>query len=59
MRNEATNVVDFTFDDGDRLIGLVRHPESTLDVEELELYLTVLAAECDRFEFLLGGEDLA
>jgi hypothetical protein len=38
---------------------LVRHPESTLDVEELELYLTVLAAECDRFEFLLGGEDLA
>ena len=58
-RNAATNLVTFTFDEKHGLIGLVRHPVATLDVEELSLYMAVLAAECDRFEFLLGGVDLA
>ena len=59
LRNDATNLVTFTFDEADDLIGLVRHPAAHLDVEELELYLTVLAAECDRFEYVLRGVDVS
>ena len=57
LRNAASNLVTFTFDDEDRLIGHVRHLAAHLDVEELELYITVLAAECDRFEYVLTGAD--
>ncbi len=59
LRNDATNIVTFTFDEKDRLIGIVRHPVAHLDLEELQLYVTVLAAECDRFEYLLGGIDVS
>jgi hypothetical protein len=27
------------------------------DLEELELYITALTRECDRFEYLLAGKD--
>lgn len=57
LRNDATNLVTFTFDAEDQLIGLIRHPADHLDAEELDLYLLVLAAECDRFEYVLGGVD--
>jgi hypothetical protein len=58
LRNDATNLVTFTFDGSDRLIGLIQHPAAHLDADELELYLSVLAAECDRFEYHLGGVDV-
>ncbi len=58
-RNGATNVVTFSFDEEDQLIGLVRHMAAHLDADELDLYLSVLAAECDRFEYLLGGVDVS
>jgi hypothetical protein len=32
-------------------------PASTLDRDELDLYIETLAKECDRFEYALTGED--
>lgn len=56
-RNAEHELVTFAFDRYDRLVGQVRHPAAYLDPEELELYITTLARECDRFEYLLGGQD--
>ena len=57
QRNANTDVVTFTFDKRDRLVGRVRHPAATLDLEELSLYVRSLVRECDRFEYLLSGLD--
>lgn len=57
QRNADTDVVTFTFDRRDRLVGRVRHPAATLDPEELALYVRSLMRECDRFEYLLSGLD--
>ena len=56
-RNSEHDLVTFAFDDADRLIGLIRQPKATLDESELELYVDVLAYECDRFEYVLTGGD--
>jgi len=56
-RNAEHEVVTFAFDRRDRLVGQIRHPAEHLDSEELELYVTTLARECDRFEYLLSGSD--
>lgn len=58
QRNADHEVVTFGFDRKDRLIGLVRHPVDHLDAEELEVYLRALSRECDRFEYLLTGQDV-
>ena len=57
QRNSDHELVNFTFDKKDRLIGLIRHPAEYLDPEELEHYINTLANECDRFEYLLVGKD--
>jgi hypothetical protein len=70
QRNADHEIVNFGFDkqdrliglirhpaEQDRLIGLIRHPAEHLDPEELELYITTLTRECDRFEYLLAGKD--
>ena len=57
QRNAGTQLVTFGFDGQDRLAGQIRHPAQYLDEEELELYVTALARECDRFEYLLTGRD--
>ena len=57
QRNADQQLVTFAFDRKDRLVGLIRHPMDTLDVEELELYVNSLAWDCDRFEYLLSGAD--
>jgi len=56
-RNADHEIVNFAFDKKDRLVGLIRHPAKYLDPEELELYITTLTYECDRFEFLISGGD--
>jgi len=56
-RNAEHELVTFAFDKQDRLVGQIRHPAQHLDPEELELYITTLARECDRFEYQLGGVD--
>lgn len=57
QRNADHELVTFAFDKQNRLVGLIRHPAEHLDPEELELYITTLARECDRFEYLIAGTD--
>ena len=57
QRNADHELVNFAFDNQDRLVGLICHPAEHLDPEELELYINTLANECDRFEYLLAGKD--
>lgn len=56
-RNAEHQLVTFAFDQKDRLVGQIRHPVDHLDYEELKIYVRSLARECDRFEYLLSGED--
>jgi hypothetical protein len=56
-RNADHELVNFAFDKRDRLVGLIRHPADYLDPEELELYITTLTYECDRFEYMISGSD--
>ena len=58
QRNRQTDVVNFTFDRHNRLIGRIEHPANTLDAEELYFYLSRLAIECDRLEYLLTGKNI-
>ena len=57
QRNADQQLVTFAFDRKDRLVGQIRHPRDTLDMEELELYVNALAWDGDRFEYLLSGAD--
>ena len=57
-RNAAKELVTFSFDERDALIGVIEVPTATLDREELQLYVETLAKECDRFEYALTGEDV-
>ena len=57
QRNADHELVTFAFDKNDRLVGLIRHPVEYLDLEELEHYLITLTRECDRYEYLLAGQD--
>jgi hypothetical protein len=56
-RNTLTEVVTFAFDQYDRVIGIIEQPVATLDLEELQTYLELLAIECDRFRYALAGSD--
>ena len=56
-RNADHEIVNFAFDKKNRLVGVIRHPAEYLDPEELELYITTLTYECDRFEYLISGSD--
>jgi hypothetical protein len=56
-RNAERELVSFGFDDERGVIGWITQPVGTLDSDELDLYVTGLAIECDRFEYLLTGED--
>ena len=57
-RNAMKELVTFAFDDHHRLIGLISQPVTTLDDEELRLYIDTVARECDRFEYILTGKDI-
>jgi len=52
------DLVTFAFDDKNNLIGVIEQPALTLDHEELNLYIETLARECDRFEYILTGDDV-
>ena len=58
LRNAEHELVTFGFDRHDRLIGQIRHPVDQLDYAEFEAYVVALARECDRFEYLLTGQDV-
>ncbi len=56
-RNAGHDIVTFAFDRTDKLVGLIRCPASALQPDALSLYITTLARECDRFEYVLTGAD--
>ncbi len=56
-RNADHEIVNFAFDKKERLVSVIRHPVEYLDAEEIELYITALTYECDRFEYLISGKD--
>ena len=56
-KNDLKEIVTFSFDRHDRLIGVIDQPADTLYREELVMYIEILARECDRFEYKLTGED--
>ncbi len=56
-KNDLKEIVTFSFDRRDRLIGVIEQPADTLFKEELVLYIETLARECDRFEYQLTGQD--
>ncbi len=57
-RNAAKELVTFSFDEKDALIGVIEVSAATLDREELQIYVETLAKECDRFEYALTGQDV-
>ena len=57
-KNALKDLVGFAFDERRQLVGTIEQPVETLDHEELQLYIDVLAKECDRFEYVLTGEDM-
>ena len=56
-RNAQKQLVCFTFDNSDRLIGQILQRIETFDAEELVLYVNTLARECDEYEYRLSGID--
>lgn len=57
-RNASKALVTFGFDEDNRLMGQIEAPVATLDDDELVLYIETLARECDRFEYVLTGQDV-
>ncbi len=56
-RNATKDLITFLFDETHALIGVIEAAATTLDLEELRMYVETLARECDRFEYALTGED--
>lgn len=56
-KNGATELVSFGIDRRNRVVGVCCHPVATLDLAELRHYVIALVQECDRFEWVLSGED--
>jgi len=58
LRNRTVPLVGFHFDKHGSLVGEARAPRVGLDADELCFYVRTVAAECDRLEALLTGEDV-
>jgi len=58
IRNRATQLVGFRIDSQLRLVAEAWVPKAGLTSAEFQLYVRTVAAECDRFEYLLTGKDI-
>ena len=58
LRNRALMLVGFRIDRQHRLVGEAWIPKVGLVAEEFQLYVRMLATECDRFEYVLTGRDV-
>lgn len=58
LRNRALVLVGFRIDRQGRLMGEAWIPKVGLEAEEFQLYVRMLATECDRFEYALTGRDI-
>ena len=56
LRNRAVTLVGFRIDRRGRLMGEAWVPKAGLDAGEFQLYVRIVAIECDRFRYLLTGE---
>ena len=56
-RNRATQLMGFRLDHRGRLIGEAWVPKAGLKRDEFVMYIRTVAAECDRFEYVLTGKD--
>lgn len=56
-RNRSSQLVGFRIDHRGRLVGEAWVPKAGLTAEEFQIYVRRVAAECDRFEYLLTGAD--
>src|SRR5688572_17913857 len=57
-RNRTTHLVGFRIDRKMRLVAEAWAAKPGLTVEEFQLYLRTVAAECGRFEYILTGRDV-
>lgn len=57
QKNRAAHLVGFLFDERGRLVGEACLPKAGMTAVEFQLYVRTVAAECDRFEYLLTGRD--
>ncbi len=58
IQNRATQLVGFRIDLQSRLVAESWVPKAGLTAEEFQLYVRTVAAESDRFEFVLTGKDV-
>jgi len=58
LRNRATALVGFRIDQRGRLVGEAWVPKPEITADEFQLYVRTVAAECDRFEYVLTGRDV-
>lgn len=58
-RNRVVPLVALRIDRYDALIGELVVPVAGIDANEFQGFVRLLAAECDRVEFLLTGEDVS
>ena len=56
-RNALKPIVFLYIDSRDRVVGNVTCPIDSTHAKEIEFYLTILARDCDRFEYILAGSD--
>jgi len=57
-RNQSMRLAGFRIDERGRLVGEELVPGAGMTAEEFQTYVRALAAECDRFEYLLTGRDV-
>lgn len=57
-RNRASQLVSFKLDRRGRVLATAWCPRAGITADEFQLVLRKLAAESDRFEYLLTGRDL-
>jgi hypothetical protein len=58
-RNRVTELVGFRLDRRGRIIGEAVLPSPGLTAKEWDLYVRAVARACDRFEYVLTGQDPA
>jgi hypothetical protein len=56
-RNRTTQLAGFRIDRRGRLVGEAWVPKPGLGADEFLHYVRRMAAECDRFEYILTGKD--
>jgi hypothetical protein len=56
-RNRTTKLVGFRINRRGRLVGEAWVPKPGLGADEFLHYVRRMAAECDRFEYILTGKD--